>query len=98
MLKSILSSTALALVLAMPGTANAQAASGGASGSSCPPGSWFCAEAPQQQAAPAGKPVRLEPLPDPDEAPAPSRTTPPPPPVVVYQPPPPSMSPPPYEY
>ena len=101
MTKFIVSSAALALVLAVPGAAKAQAAGGASNGSACPPGSWFCAEAPQQRAAPAGQPVGLEPLPDPDAATP--HSVPPPPPVVVYQPPPPTMvvrpeSPPPYEY
>jgi len=107
--KFVASSSALALVLAIPAVASAQSAPGapaqGGSGS-CPPGSWFCAPPPQEQAAPAGKPVEsgqgLQPLPDPSEpAPpppaahrAPSVTyepAPAPPPVVVYQPPPPVM-------
>jgi opacity protein-like surface antigen len=101
MTKSFVSCALATLVLSVAGAAKAQAAGGAANGSSCPPGSWFCAEAPQQHAAPAGQPVGLEPLPDPDAAPP--RTVPPPPPVVVYQPPPPTMvvrpeSPPPYEY
>ena len=34
---------------------------------SCPPGSWFCAAPPDEQAAPAGQPVHpLKPLPPPD--------------------------------
>jgi len=109
MMKSLLSSTALALVLTVPALVRAQSAPGG----SCPPGSWFCAEAPQQQATPAGQPVQpLQPLPDSDDAAPPARAPSvtyqpapqqPPPPVVVYQPPPPVMvvrpeSPPPYEY
>jgi opacity protein-like surface antigen len=110
MIKSVLFSSALALGLAVPAVAAAQAAPGGGGGS-CPPGSWFCAEPPQQRATPAGQPVQpLTPLPDPDEsseAPehsAPAETKPsPPPPVVVYQPPPPAMeerpqAPPPYVY
>ncbi|MDP9151091.1 MAG: porin family protein [Myxococcota bacterium] len=109
MTKSVLSSTAFALVLATPLLAAGQQAPGGAS---CPPGSWFCAEAPQQHASPAGKPVPLEPLPEPDDAavpPAPPPFTPhespakTPPPEVVYQPPPPVVvvrpeAPPLYEY
>jgi hypothetical protein len=69
----------------------------------CPPGSWFCADAQQQSAAPAGQPVQLQPLPANREAPPPPPPPPPPPrgawvyggatapppPVVVYQPPPP---------
>jgi hypothetical protein len=98
---------ALALPLAIwPSAARAQ--------TSCPPGSWFCAQ-PPQQAAPAGKPIdSLEPLPDPDAEPPPPppkrfrRAPPPPPPEpppppVVYDPPPIGMierpeTPPPYEY
>src|SRR5580658_2354623 len=83
MTKSLLSPTALVLVLAMPATAAAQSAPG-SSPSSCPPGSWFCAEAPQQQATPAGQP--LEPLPDADEPP-------PPPPPPPHRPPPPRVRP-----
>ncbi len=113
MMKSIVSSAALTLGIAMSATAGAQ---GAASGNACPPGSWFCAQAPQQQATPAGQPVQsLQPLPDPAEAP-PGHATPSEgatagaaeeaPPVVVYQPPPPpppayarpDMPPPPFEY
>jgi hypothetical protein len=101
-MKFVLCSSASAIVLALSGVAAAQSAP-----SSCPPGSWFCAEPPQQEATPAGKPVQgLQPLPDPDdEAPPPPRPRryAPPPPVVVYQPPPPVIierpeTPPPYEY
>jgi outer membrane protein with beta-barrel domain len=107
MMKSLLPSTTLAFVLTVPAVTAAQPAP---SSPSCPPGSWFCAEAPQQHATPAGQP--LEPLPDPD-APvvppsreahsAPSHTSDSAPPVVVYQPPPPVMVVPPeapgrYEY
>src|SRR5579864_6011389 len=111
--KSLLSSTALVFVVALPTMAVAQSAPSGAGGS-CPPGSWFCAEPPQQQAIPAGQPVPpLQPLPDPEasgpstEGPAPPGTRRSPahtaPPVVVYQPPPPTMverpdAPPRYEY
>jgi opacity protein-like surface antigen len=105
MTKSLLSSTAFAFVLALPAAAAAQSAPGGGS---CPPGSWFCAEPPQQRATPAGQPVEpLQPLPNPEEQPAehaaPLQTRQTPPPVVVYQPPPPVMvmrpeAPPPYEY
>jgi hypothetical protein len=107
MTKFVLSSSALALVLAVPAAATAQTAP--AASSSCPPGSWFCSAPPQEQAQPAGEPLQT--LPDPDEAPAPpppvrrspSVTYTPAPPVVVYQPPPPVMvvrpeTPPPYEY
>ena len=100
MMKSIVSSASLALVIACSGVAAAQTAGG----SSCPPGSWFCANAPQQQTAPAGEP--LQPLPPPDEpAPPPARppSSAPPPPVVVYEPPPRTAAfraevPPPYDY
>lgn len=85
MTKSLLSPTALVLVLAVPATAAAQSAPAGSSTSSCPPGSWFCAEAPQQQATPAGQP--LAPLPDADEPP------PPPPPPPSLRPPPPRARP-----
>ena len=113
MTKSLLSSMVLASLLAVPAVAKAQSAPSGGN-ASCPPGSWFCAQAPQQQATPAGQPVQpLQPLPDPEESaeptehPAPRHprryAPPPPPPVVVYQPPPPTMlerpdAPPPYEY
>jgi hypothetical protein len=110
MTKYVLSSSALALAMAVPALAAAQPAQGAASGS-CPPGSWFCSAPPEEQAHPAGQPLQT--LPDPDApppappvrrapgvtyAPAPSQ-----PPVVVYQPPPPVMvvrpeTPPPYEY
>ncbi len=105
MMKSIVSSAALTLGIAFSATAGAQ---GAANGNACPPGSWFCAQAPQQQASPAGQP--LQPLPDPTDAPPPAGghgtrqadATPEPPPVVVYQPPPPAMArpevPPPFEY
>lgn len=111
MTKAYLSSTLLALSLGMPATAGAQSAP---SASSCPPGSWFCAEPPQEQTAPAAKPVQpLVPLPDPDQAspphssapspPPPPYPPPQPPPVVVYQAPPPTMAvrpetPPPYVF
>ncbi|HEY8091071.1 MAG TPA: outer membrane beta-barrel protein [Polyangiaceae bacterium] len=108
MTKFVLSSSALAIVLAVPAVALAQSAPNGG-GSSCPPGSWFCATPPQEQATPAGP---LQPLPEPEAQPArpsggvtyaPAPQAAPPPPVVVYQPPPPVMvvrpeSPPPYEY
>jgi hypothetical protein len=111
MAKLMISSSALALVLALPAVASAQSAPAAGDGS-CPPGSWFCASAPQDQPVPAGQAVQVQPLPDPD-APPPPRVrrvpgvtyAPPPgqPPVVVYQPPPPVMAvrpemPPPYEY
>lgn len=106
MMKSIVSLAALTLGIALSATAGAQ---GTASGSACPPGSWFCAQAPQQQATPAGQP--LQPLPDPADAPAAGAgghgaghagDAAEPPPVVVYQPPPPAVArpeaPPPFEY
>ena len=97
-----------AFALALPATALAQgpqpAAPPATSGANCPPGSWFCSDAPVQ-AAPAGQP--LQPLP-PQGAPQPGVTyapTPAAPPVVVYQPGPPVMivqapkeAPPPYPY
>ena len=103
--------SALSFSLTLSGAAAAQTA-GAAGGSSCPPGSWFCAQAPQQQAAPAGQPVApLDPLPDPEGAPPPPprhrsaavATAPEPPPPVVYEPPPVgdverTETPPPYEY
>lgn len=104
MMKYVASSSALALVLAMPAIAAAQSAP---SGAGCPPGSWFCSGA--QDAPPPPPNQSLQALPDPDEPPPPPPPPParPPrfaqPPVVVYQPPPPVMvvrpeSPPPYEY
>jgi hypothetical protein len=72
MTKSLLYPTVLVLALAVPATAAAQSAPAGSSPTSCPPGSWFCAEAPQQQATPAGQAVQpLQPLPDADEPPPP---------------------------
>ncbi len=59
-----------------PRVASAQDANG-----NCPPGSWFCADAPPPAAPPA--------LPPPDAQPAQPAQPAPPPPVVVYQPPPP---------
>jgi opacity protein-like surface antigen len=103
MTKLLSSHAALALVLAIPAVAAAQTAPSSGGQSSCPPGSWFCAQPPQQQPAPAGQQVApLQPLPDPDdeEAPAPPVRRAPPvtyepaprqPPPVVYQPPPPTM-------
>ena len=114
MAKFVVSSSALALVLAIPAVASAQSAP--AQGGACPPGSWFCASSPQDQAAPAGQPIQgqLQSLPDPDAPPPPTprvrrgpsvtyAPAPQQPPVVVYQPPPPVMvvrpeTPPPYEY
>jgi hypothetical protein len=104
MAKFVLSSSALALVLALPAVASAQSVPAQGSGT-CPPGSWFCGAPSQEPASPAGQPVpgQLQALPDPDAPPPP----PPPrvrrlpgvtyspaptqPPVVVYQPPPPVM-------
>ncbi|MGH7269479.1 MAG: hypothetical protein ACREJ3_03535, partial [Polyangiaceae bacterium] len=58
MKKSFLSSSVFALFVAVPMTASAQAApAGSAAETPCPPGSWFCAEAPQQHATPAGQSV-----------------------------------------
>lgn len=63
---SILFSTVLAAAMAVPLTAAAQSSP---AGSSCPPGSWFCAEPPQEHPAPTGKLVQgMQPLPDPDAA------------------------------
>jgi opacity protein-like surface antigen len=106
MFKSIVSTTAFALALGVPAVAGAEPSNGGSAGGSCPPGSWFCAEAPQQQPSPAGQPVQpLQPLPSPDDEAPPTKSgpIPPPPPVVVYQPPPPTVvvrpeTPAPYEY
>jgi hypothetical protein len=87
--KSLFSSTTLTLVLALAGPAAAQSAPQG--DGSCPPGSWFCVEAPQLRAAPAGQPVQpLEVLPPPDADTAPEQEpepTPAPPPVVKRSPP-----------
>lgn len=107
----VLAFASLSAVGLTPRAAFAQSAPASDSGaSSCPPGSWFCAPPPQQQAAPAGKPVdSLEPLPDPEaEPPPPPRRRrppppPPPPPPVIYAPPPigapgGAEPPPPYEY
>jgi hypothetical protein len=101
-MKLVVVSSAVAFVLAIPAAAWAQSAPGGASGGSCPPGSWFCTPPADAEPAPppAGKTVQgLQPLPDPDEEPAPSparrqptvvyEPAPSQPPVVVYQPPPP---------
>ena len=110
-MKLAVCTSALALVLSV-GTYGSLAAAQSAPSGSCPPGSWFCAEPPESQPSPAGKPVQgLQPLPEAEEAPPPPRRAPTvvyepapaPPPVVVYQPPPPVMivrpeSPPPYEY
>lgn len=94
-LRHIVAVAAVAAGLAVPAVASAQQAQ------PCPPGSWFCADAPQQTpAAPPGQPVPGQPgqpgaapapLPPPaQQAPPPVVYQPaPPPPVVVYQPPPP---------
>jgi hypothetical protein len=84
----LLSSCAVAVTLALPGVASAQAAPPAPPNPNCPPGSWFCAETTQTPAAPAGQPVPLQPLPAPGPAaggPPPSVVYQPPPPVVVYQ-------------
>lgn len=106
MTKPVLSSMALAFLLAVPAVAAAQSAPN--AGGSCPPGSWFCAESPQQRATPAGQPVQpLQPLPDPEapstSADSTSSEATPRHPAVVYRSPPPVMivrpeAPPPYEY
>jgi opacity protein-like surface antigen len=102
-MKSVVLSSAVALVLAVPAVASAQTAPAASPTASCPPGSWFCEPAPNAQPAPAGKTVNgLRALPDPDAADDDSAAPPPPPrrqpkvtyepappPVVVYQPPPP---------
>ncbi|MDP8999214.1 MAG: hypothetical protein M3O46_03785, partial [Myxococcota bacterium] len=107
MTKPLLSSMALAFALTIPAVSAAQSAPSGGGGS-CPPGSWFCAESPQQRATPAGQPVTpLQPLPDPEarstsEDPQSSDATQKHP-AVVYRSPPPAIivrpeAPPPYEY
>ncbi len=53
MAKLFLCVTALATGLTLPSVAGAQSAP-----SSCPPGSWFCVQPPQAEAAPAGSPVQ----------------------------------------
>jgi hypothetical protein len=82
MTRTILSTAAaMAIALAVPATATAQSTP--SSGNPCPPGSWFCAEAPEPPAAPVGKPFQqLDPLPDPDSeetATQPGESPPPPP-------------------
>ena len=111
-MRHLVSVGAFAAGLAVPAIASAQEP--GHQQQPCPPGSWFCADAPQPQPAPPppnqpapGQP--LQPLPPQGQAqgqpppvvyqPAPA----PPPPVVVYQPPPPVVyarpeAPPPYVY
>lgn len=93
--KALVAISAFGIAMAVPALAAAQQPN-----SNCPPGSWFCADAQQQPAAPPGQPVQpLQPLPNPDAPPpAPKPAQPPvvyqpapPPPVVVYQPPPPVM-------
>ncbi len=78
----LFSSCAVALSVALPRVAAAQASTPAPSSPNCPPGSWFCAETTQTPAASAGQPV-LQPLPPPPPAGGPA------PPAVVYQPPPP---------
>jgi hypothetical protein len=74
--------------------ASAAAAQPAPANPNCPPGSWFCADAPPPSAAPAGQPVapqQLQPLPPP-QVPAPGAPPvqpQPAPPVIVYQAPPP---------
>jgi hypothetical protein len=99
MMKGLLTFTAFSLVASASASAAAQDPP--AASSSCPPGSWFCADAQQpSQGVQPGQP--LQPLPSPEGAtqalPAPptptTQTQPPPtppPPVVVYQPAPPIM-------
>jgi hypothetical protein len=80
MMKALFRSTAVATGLALSSPAAAQSAP-----SSCPPGSWFCAEPPQEQASPAGSAVQpLAPLPSPDEAAPPPSPPPYPPPPPPY--------------
>lgn len=96
MSKRLLVPAASVLVALVPALASAQQAPA-AGGASCPPGSWFCAEPPQEQATPAGQPVQtLKPLPGPadaepaaDDADAPDADKPPPPPPRRPPPPPP---------
>ncbi|HQY60370.1 MAG: hypothetical protein IPF92_08415 [Myxococcales bacterium] len=73
---------AVGALVASPAPAQAQDAA-------CPPGSWFCADAPPAPAAPAPLPPAEAPAAPPAAAPAPAPA--PPPPVVVYQPPPPPV-------
>ena len=110
MMKQLTLSATIALALVVHSSSAADPASGASA--SCPPGSWFCAAPPDEQATPAGQPVRpLQPLPRPAEdnsrADAPPGPPPPPPPPYVRRaprPPPPvivvqSHEPPPmYEY
>jgi hypothetical protein len=72
--RPLLSCCVVALTLAVPELAWAQAAP-----ANCPPGSWFCAETPQAPAGPPGQTVQVQPGYGPSANP----------PVVVYQPPPP---------
>jgi hypothetical protein len=70
MKKAFFGSSSLAAGLLVPAAALAEPPS------SCPPGSWFCAEPPQAQAAPAGSAVQpLAPLPNPDHGAAPPPAT-----------------------
>ena len=99
MTRTILSTAAaMAITLAVPATATAQSSPSG--GSPCPPGTWFCADAPAPPPAPVGKPVRqLDPLPDPDSdetanpGPPGEPPAPPPPPRHWRRPPPPPLPP-----
>jgi len=80
-LKSLLTVSAAGLVAFSASGAMAQQQQG------CPPGSWFCADAQVQPAAPAGQPVTpapqaLQPLPPQGQV----QVQPQPPPAVVYQP------------
>ncbi len=74
--RSIASVLAFAAISAVPSLAHAQDAN-------CPPGSWFCADAPPATTPPAAAPAQPAAPTAPQAAPAA------PPPVVVYQPPPP---------
>ena len=110
-LRHIVSLSAVAVGLAVPAVASAQSVPAGPAQQPCPPGSWFCADAPQQPAAPPGQPVPGQPGPPLQQLPPQGQQAPPPvvyqpappPPVVVYQPPPPVVyahpeAPPPYYY
>jgi hypothetical protein len=73
----LLCSSVIALTVALPGVASAQAAPG------CPPGSWFCAEAtPVPAPAQGGQVVQVQTAP---AQPPPVVVYQPPPPVVVYE-------------
>jgi hypothetical protein len=73
--RPLLCSSVIALTLAIPAVASAQATT---ASPGCPPGSWFCAETSQVPAPAQGGQVQIQTVP---AQPAP--------PVVVYQPPPP---------